>query len=168
MNMQQLPDFYDIYDTWHVPWWQTQAFYYGLGFAALILLVGFVYYCVARCRAKRALLKPWDRALRVLRGLEKHMFIPEKSGEFYACITRTLKNYVHERQGFDVVGMTDQELLTFLAGVEFPKDILEHLRGIIKGGTVVKFANVQALQDQQARDLATGIMIIKQTIPRER
>ncbi len=168
MNKQiSMTDFYDIYGTWHTPWWQTAFFYYSLLACGAFAILAIGYVIIKRHRAKKMILTSWDRALVQLKEVETQMHDVTRSGYLYARITTTLKRYLQERFGFDVVGMTDDELLAYLGDTEFPKDLLEDLRGVVKGGLTAKFANVVAVREQLERDIALSIMIIKKTIPRE-
>src|SRR5579872_2595209 len=135
--MQNTNELYDIYSFWHVPWWQTKTFYYALGACAVLALVAIIYALIARYRAKPQ--HPWEIALEVLYALQQQGHSPEHSDQFYVLLIETLKDYLHDRYNFDVIGMTDQEMLAYLADTQFPKDLLEQLRSIIKGATNVKF-----------------------------
>ncbi|TET06904.1 hypothetical protein E3J79_00515 [Candidatus Dependentiae bacterium] len=157
---------YDIYDMWHVPFWQTKLF--GGIVIFLLVIVGcsflialFVYYI----RRKHPEF-PWDNALCKLTALSiEEPLSKEKNKQFYFKLTEILKNYLHERYNFALRGKTDQELLLFLVESDFPADLLSYVRAIFEGCLQIKYADEQALREQLMRDLDSAIFIIKQTFP---
>lgn len=166
MNIQnELKNLHDIYGLRHVPWWQTPIFYGIVATILSLLLIFGLYYVFKKIKARRARRTPWDRALDEVGVLKKYSSSPEHSKEFYYAVTLLLKNYLHERFGFDVQGKTDEELFLYLTSAAFPQELIDPLRTIFNGGLTVKFANAQAACDQMEYDLALTIMIIKKTIP---
>ena len=67
-----------------------------------------------RSRKKMVVVAPWDAALQSLSMLQQEKVATiEQGGNLYAAITRILKNYVHQRYGFDIASKTDDELVVF-------------------------------------------------------
>ena len=164
-NMNEL-GLYDIYGPWHVPFWQTNAFY-GVMACVILLLAGLVcWYLIKRYRARKPALSCWERALSDLQQLDKDTMIREDLGkEFYGALTRVLKRYMHERYGLEGTEKTDDEFLKYLKKKEFSSDFLQEIQSIFEGSVVIKFANMSAARQQMERDLFNAIAFIKKTIP---
>lgn len=160
---------YDIYEQWHVPFWQTTLFYVVCAIVCLIIVSIGIYYAVRHYRSKRVMLSPWDQALRDLNQLKQDNIATAAQGkQFYSRLTAILKKYVHQRYGFDegdALAKTDQEFIEYLYQNKFGQELVEQLQAIFMGSMVVKFANVQAIQEQIEKDLALAISFIKRTQP---
>jgi len=158
------PELYDIYDMWHIPFWQTTLFasiFIGLG---LLLLLGLALYLFLRFRAKKQKESSWEQALRKLNGLQPAVCTTKEEGKiFYFELTAILKNYFYERYGFHIKGKTDQEFLKF----SFPDELQPLLHEIFSGCLQIKYADESALQKQLIRDHNHAIQIIQQTCPSE-
>lgn len=161
---------YDIYGIWHVPFWQTKSFYAFVGFVCLLVLFFVARSIFKRLRAKKKLLPAWEIALQKLRELQAHnIATQERAKQFYGSLTVILKNYLHARYSFDAQGKTDKELLVYLRDVRehrFDNKLVNELEEIFSGMELIKFANVQAMQEQIEKDLARTIGFIKQTVPK--
>lgn len=170
-SMIEQSGLYDIYDIWHVPFWQTRWFYlvlFCLGalifFTMLLLLVRWY-----RKRMKHKKISPWDKTLAALEQLkQKECATTEQGKAVYFTLTVVLKEYIDSRYGFDVQGKTDDELLQYLQQQKFEEELLNYLRDIAQGGVMVKFANVQAMRDEILRHLDFACVIVKQTIPKKK
>lgn len=160
---------FDIYEQWHVPFWQTSLFYFICAFVCLMIVGVLIYYIIKHYRSKRVMLSPWDQALHDLIHLKQDNIATSAQGkQFYCILTAILKKYVHQRYGFDeheVSSKTDQEFIQYLYEKKFPQELAEQLQTIFMGSMVVKFANVQAIQDQIEKDLALAISFVKRTQP---
>ena len=157
---------YDIYGTWHVPFWQTKAFYYGVGLIGLLILFASLYIIIKKLCSQKRTKTSWDHALDELEQLRKNKVISAERGkEFYFAVTDILKRYLQARFEYTTQGKTDEELLHYLEKSDFPRDLLTDLRTIFSGSTTIKFANVQALQEQIEQDLERSFSFIKKTTP---
>ena len=160
---------YDIYGTWHIPFWQTKIFW-----AIIIALISFlcfcvVWYCVRRFFWKKHDETFYDKALRELHVLLLTKVINKEDGKlFYFKITAILKTYLDNRYGFTLAGKTDQEVILFLEKSCFPSELLSSARDIFTGCLRIKYADEQAVQDQVARDFHSAELIIKQTCPSDK
>jgi len=159
---------HDIYDVWHVPFWQRPWFFWSmcvLAICALLLLIGLVINNY-RSRKKTVTIAPWDAALQALELLqqEKVMTI-EQGGNLYATLTRILKKYLHQRYGFDIASKTDDELIVYLEHHNFDPLLLSDIREIFEGSVYIKFAHVQVMQERIEKDLERSRAFIKATVP---
>ncbi len=161
---------YGIYDVWHVPFWQTRFFYTILAIVGVFIFVIVLLLVVRRyyARACQRKVSPWDKALAALERLKREEYSTTERGKLvYFTITIVLKEYLHNRYRFDVQGKTDDELLTYLQEQNFEQNLLRYLQDILDGGVMVKFANVQAMQDEILRHLDVASLIVKKIIPKE-
>jgi len=158
---------YDIYGMTHVPFWQTTSFYVVMGLLITVMLAIMCWQLTRywRLRAKPAL-PPWEQALIALNKLcEKDMMTSARSKEFYDRLTMIIKQYLHDRYAYDVMGKTDQELLVYLDSVSFDATLTEIIRNLLQGSVMIKFAHAQGAREQMERDIASSIVVIKKTIP---
>jgi hypothetical protein len=166
MNMQE-QGFYDIYGMWYVPFWQRPWFLWtgvviGVGIATLIS-----WYVIRRYRARNKQRIPyWQEALNALGALKQQNIATVAQGsKFYAQLTVLLKQYLQQRYGFDVRGKTDDETIAVLERAQFNPQYLSQLKAILQGGLYIKFANMQAAQQQIEKDLTSAVNFVKTTIP---
>ena len=163
MHGQEL---YDIYDLWHVPFWQTLWFriiFWGGLFFVLILVISMF---MRRRRNRKKELSAGEQALHDLHALrERNLACPEHAQEFYLSLTAILKTYVHARYSFPVQGKTDHELLHFLYQENFPHALLQELQEIFSGMELIKFARGQTVAERIERDLQRSVSFVERTIP---
>jgi hypothetical protein len=159
---------HDIYDVWHVPFWQRAWFFWSvcaLALVVLILIVGIIIKKY-RSRKKMVVVAPWDAALQSLSMLQQEKVATiEQGGNLYAAITRILKNYVHQRYGFDIASKTDDELVVYLEQNHFDPLLLSDIREIFEGSVYIKFAHVHVMQERIEKDLERSIAFVKATVP---
>jgi hypothetical protein len=159
-------EFYDIYDMWHVPFWQTRLFGGIVIFLLIIVAVTFLLILFKSYIRRKRPSFPWDRALNKLNSLfMQEQFSKEESKQFYFKLTKILKDYLHERYNVVLRGKTDQELLLFLNESDFPADLLPPVRALFEGCLEIKYADDQVLKECLIRDLESAIFIVKQTSP---
>ena len=159
-------ELYDIYGTWHIPFWQTTAFYGVVGLFIGLLVLWIIWRLIKKYIFKEKKQTAWETALKKLEQLRTQKIANAQYGKkFYNTLTSIIKQYLHDRFAFDVHGKTDEELLVYLEQKHFSSDLLEDVRAIAQGGTLIKFANVQAVQEQIDRDLERSIQLVKKTIP---
>ncbi|MCK5632814.1 hypothetical protein KAH94_03630 [bacterium] len=162
MNKNEL---YPIYELWHVPFWQTKAFYIGLGVLLAILISLFVWYGIKRYRLLKKPVKPsWEFALEELEDIKKKLLSGSILGKtFYFRLTWIFKQYFYARYNFNVFGKTDNEIWFYLEGSGLSQDLLESLKLIFEGSSVVKFANKEVAQERMQKDLQASIVFINKT-----
>ncbi len=162
---------YDIYSVWHVPFWQTRRFFWSCVTATTLVCTALLWILYRWYRAKqRTVLTPWQHALEQLTALHKETYATKQQAkECYFAMTSILKTYLHARYQYDVLGKTDEELVSYLQKQsnvmpELPDTIQE----ICAGCLLIKFANQEALAEQITTHLNQSIELVKQTIPQEK
>lgn len=157
---------YDIYVTWHVPFWHTFPFYMFISSIFLIFIVAIGWYFYKKYKLRKKFVSSWESALSQIDYLQKNNYANiERSKEFYCALTSILKRYMHERYGFDTREKTDQEFLRYLEEQGFSTLFIQDFIAIFEGSATIKFANTLAAQQQIDHDLAAAISFIKKTIP---
>jgi hypothetical protein len=159
---------HDIYDVWHVPFWQQRWFYWTVWAVCIALFL--ILLCIAikkyYARKKNSAKKPWDTAFESLSLLqEKKVTTIEEGGNLYVSLTHILKKYLHQRYGFDIASKTDDEVITYLEEQRFEPSLLADIREIFEGSVYIKFAHVHVMQEHIEKDLARSIAFIKATLP---
>jgi len=161
---------YDIYSTWHVPFWQTNWFYLLIGVFISLIILFIVYLIVKKIRFRPKKQLPfWQQALHAIEQLKKENKITVVQGkEFYAQLTAILKRYIALRFHVDVQGKTDDELIAYLSDKKlFDAKLLQNIKSIFSGSVTIKFANTQAAQEQMERDYRNAIEFVKKTCKAE-
>jgi hypothetical protein len=158
---------YSIYDIWHVPFWQTSAFYITLS-AVLGILFGFlIWFLIKRLRNKKPAITSWEQALQRITALQQRSCQTRQEGkEIYSLLIAELKNYCTMRYQHLCHTKTDHEFLLSMH-TQVSADIMSQLEDIIQGGILVKFANEHMIQDHVKKHIAQGIHIIQMTMPQQ-
>lgn len=157
---------YEIYDFWHVPFWQTTWFRYtvlGCTVFALIGLALFFWRLYSGRRKKRLV---WDVALEEL-ALLKTLSLEnaENRRVAYDAMTRIVKSYLTQRYGWDLVGLTDNEAVVFLYEKQVDHRIAKAFESVVFGCVMIKFAQESSIRDKVVADIAVCEEIIRATIP---
>jgi hypothetical protein len=156
---------YDIYPTWHVPFWQTTWFFWLMMLIGSIILAALITGFIMWKRKYKKPKTAWEQALSALNLLGQRAMHPRESKEFYTQLTSILKRYLQERYEIPVMGKTDQELIASLESLDVLKDAPVLLQEVIEGSTIIKFANVQSGQERMHQDLDRCRVFITTTIP---
>lgn len=148
--------FYENYDYYYIPFWQTRGFVLlFIAFVLLCVVVGGMWYYL-RFRARDAVLKqltPGQWALQKLSQLSPEQCAsPEAFKKFYFDLTNIVKVYLHKRYGWPVLDKTDNELLEFVQKNQFDRALVKDLRTVFSGALYIKFAGQDALRTQAERD----------------
>lgn len=168
MIINEKTGLYQDYGLWHVPFWQTYTFIVGLKiFAGILVFLLVVFMCTLYLRyRKRKRLPVWQEALQSLEQLVHDNKVNCDHGkEFYLATSAILKQYLHHRFKYDLLGKTDSELVHYLQQKNADKDLIEKMNTILDGSMFIKFANAQAAQEQIDRDYKISIELVKKTIP---
>ena len=171
MKLNQETGLYENYGIWHTPFWQTTTFYIICYVLIAILIIALFLFFLKKYRARKAQksIPSWDVALQELEQLKKSNMVTVAQGkQFYLAITAIIKRYFEKRFGYDVLGKTDKEVITYLKNKKVASELLQNLEAILGGSVVIKFANAQAAQDKINEDFDRSIMIIKCTISEEK
>ena len=168
MKLNEKTGLYENYGVWHTPFWQTKEFKFAaqicLFLAGVLVLALVVKLYLAYRKQKK--LSPWEQALQVLSDLKKRDIISIVHGkEFYLSVSSLLKTYFHDRFGYDVLGKTDGEFVEYLSKYHKDELILEEIRLLLDGASIIKFANAQAAQEQLEHDYIRAVSIIQRTMP---
>jgi hypothetical protein len=168
MKLNEKTGLYENYGLWHVPIWQTEKFQLGIKIAAGLLILLIVAYVVRKYLQyrKRKKLPLWDQALADLNTLKQEHKVDVLYGkEFYVTVSVLLKKYFHDRFGYDLIGKTDDEMIQYLQEHYPDTQSIEDIKALLQGSVIIKFANVQAAQEQIDHDYVRSIAIITKTIP---
>lgn len=158
MNEQGL---YDIYGMWHIPFWQKPVFFWSTVLFGVLFLLVISFYIMRKFLLKKRPLKPGAIALVALEGLKKRNIQNAKEGQaLYFDLTTILKAYIHDSLGYDVIGLTDAELIEFLDKNYFPAQSFIDLKSISNGCLYIKFAQELVIKDQIEQDLQKSMNII--------
>ena len=86
----------------------------------------------------------------------------EDSKEYYTELTDTLRNYIHERYGFNAMEMTSTEIIERLLQVQ-DEQALSELRQLFQTADLVKFAKYSTMINENDANLVSAIEFINQT-----
>lgn len=137
-----------------------------------MLIAGLLAYVIYRLKKN----KPILRRIRRKRHLPPHKVAMEKieqmkeekiwqkedSKEYYTQLTDTLRNYIHERYGFNAMEMTSFEIIQRLQEVN-DENAINELRELFQTADLVKFAKYSTLINENDRNLVNAIEYINQT-----
>jgi hypothetical protein len=168
MKLNEKTGLYENYGLWHVPIWQTEKFKLIVTIVVGVLLFLVLAVVVRKYLQyrKRKKLSLWDQALADLNQLKKEHKVDVVYGkEFYVTVSVLLKKYFKDRFGYDVMGKTDDEMIQYLQEHYPDAQSVENIKALLQGSVIIKFANVQAAQEQLDHDYVRAIGIITRTIP---
>lgn len=154
---------YEVYDVWHVPFWQTKIFFYSMVVLGLIILSFTIWFVIKKFKKQKKQM-PWDSALQQLDALQQSDISIENGKEFYFTLTSILKKYLQDRYEYKLTHKTDAESIEYLEQNELLPNYLDDVRSIFSGIQIIKFANAQAAQEQMLNDLKISIMLVKKTV----
>lgn len=157
---------YDIYELWHVPFWQTNWFFWVLGGVFCLLTLGIIWYSTKRFKRPQVEISAWERARNTIEAFNQ--LSAQDSEPFYVLLSSTLKTYLYERFSFELLGKTDQEVIEFLEKSFLDSTVCADIEKILKGGLYAKFANAQVIQEQMKQDKQRALEIITATMPQEK
>jgi len=156
--------FHDIYDFYFVPFYKQSWF--------IILIIMFFLGIIVACiylflqwrvlkREKVIELTSGEWAIQELKKLSVDLCVTKDDyKKFYFRLTEIIKEYIFKQYGWRVQDKTDEELISFLWGVQFDSELIMKLDGIFKGSLLVKFAGGDALNDAAQNALAGTFFIV--------
>jgi hypothetical protein len=158
---------YDIYSIWHVPFWQTKAFYITISIIVSSLLLVIIWLFARWYFRKKTVIKqPWEVALEQLHLLQQNSYQSKEEGkQCYFAMTSIIKNYLVIRFAYPLEGKTDDEMICYLANIPNHNALADELKEIIEGCIYIKFANQTAMQETIMKHLEQCTAIVKKTIP---
>lgn len=155
----------DIYDFYEIPLWQTLWFQIPIGIITLLLVGSIVYFILHRKKPK---LSAWEIARQQLSLINLERCSNKQDfKKVYFDITTILKSYIQERYQWDIIDKTDDEMIAYLTKNEFNPELLEAIKKLLYGSSLVKYADEVALKTQVDVDLKLAFDFIKKTIPSE-
>jgi len=161
--MNQIVDFYDIYEYYSPPFYQQVWFYVVIGLCLALMVGGIAWWWYRRL--SRVML-PWQWALRELGRFTVEKYAHKNDyKKFYFELTSLIKLYLAKRFFWNTQDKTDDELIEYLAAQKFDPYLLEALKKVLQGALLVKFANEEVLKTQAQEDLKIARMIVEKTIP---
>lgn len=163
-------ELYDIYSTWHVPFWQTTWFYLTSIALSLVVMGALILWLIVRYKRQNKPIKtPWQIALEQLHTLQKNNYTSKAAGkQCYFAITSIIKQYLHAQHQLRTIEKTDKELINYLKqSTLLTQPVLKNLEEICNGCRYIKFANQKAVQKQISEHLAMSVQIIKETKPND-
>ena len=161
-------ELYDIYSTWHIPFFQTVWFSRILIVLGIVVTGALTAWLVRRYFKKQPRPKsPWQVALDQLHALQQKRYTTKAAGkQCYFFITSILKEYLHTQHQLHTIGKTDEELLAYLQKSSvITQPVLKHLEEISSGCLHIKFANQEAVQKQISEHLELSVQIVRETRP---
>jgi len=155
----------DIYEMWHIPFWQTGWFILTCISIGAIIAIGAVATTIFLLRKRRQsyIQTPWERALGRLQKLANPTEAESNASLLYTRLTLLLKQYLQERYDRTLEGHTDTELAARMH--ELPDEAAAQLRQIFEGAVFIKFARAKARQERIKRDLRAAQAVISLTTP---
>jgi uncharacterized membrane protein YraQ (UPF0718 family) len=159
--MEKALEFYDIYEYYYLPFWQTTWFKILITLITLTL-IGVLLFIIIKRRQKPLL--PWEWAQKELDKLT-----PEKCSskddfkKFYFRLTAIIKTYLHKQYDWQTEDKTDTELVAWLEQESFNPEVVSMLKKLADGALWIKFANMDALKSQAESDWKSVAVMIDQT-----
>ena len=141
---------YDIYDIPYVPY--DWSWVYVLVLVSVFLMVALIlYYFSCKNREK---LSPAQKAFKKISDLSSNrLSTSEQRKQFYFSLSSILKEFLHDQFQFDVIAMTDDELVEYLSEKKKLSQLVEDIKTITSGITFIKFAGADAAQNKMVQDL---------------
>lgn len=153
-------ELYDIYGTWHVPFWQTRFFLMALSAIAalLALLLGWAIY-KKYYKAKSIPLA--QQLLLQLNQLRSRVITNTQDAQHaYMIMTDALKRYFQDYYAKPFTVLSDLQVQQELATHVIPYEYSEPLKKLLDESVFVKFAQEHALQEQVNAHVQLCITII--------
>jgi flagellar biosynthesis/type III secretory pathway M-ring protein FliF/YscJ len=151
---------YDIYEHWHVPFWQTPWFFWMATGCGIAVLVGISIWFLKKYYTGKVL-SPGQEALERLKQLQKKgITTREDAQEAYFAITAILKKFFQAHYRLPFVGMSDRELIAALRNAGLPPEHIEKLEAVVDESVMVKYARQDALQENVSRAITESIYLI--------
>lgn len=156
---------YDIYDVWHVPFWQTRTWYLFICFLVIFL----IFVCLVCLRwligKKRRTNDYWTDTLNALHELEITVNDGSDCALFYVDLTRIMKNYLWMRFQFNAFGKTEHEIESLVQQLMLPGLLMHDFCVLLGRSTLAKFSQSQITVDQKKHDLNVCFELLTATRP---
>lgn len=153
-------ELYDIYGTWHVPFWQTTLFLNTLFATGVLLAVGVCWYVYKRYKRKKTFPLPQHILAQLMGVRASFINTTQDAQKAYEIMTAALKTYFQYYYEKPFTVLSDNELQNAIAVNHFPEEYKEAIKKLLEDGVHVKFARENALQQQVSEHAQLSIDII--------
>lgn len=157
---------YDIYGMYHVPFWQTNWFFWSI-----LTLIAFFVCCIILFflrfyRRRKKIITPWHKALARLDALVVvDSLSPGKVRDYYFILTEVVKTYMGERYTWDTAHLTDSEFVGYMAQTSLDLKVKDALRELYESAAMVKFADQKIVTSILKDHIVSLRTVICATIP---
>lgn len=160
---------YDIYDMWHVAWWQLPwvkaTAMIIVATAAIGLIAGLIYMVLLRRKKNLPL---WQQAMIELHMLQMSTVSNDRElRQRYLDLAAVVKGYLIARFELPAHGLTDEELLNLLSHKVSDPAIIDDLLHLLSLRESISFASGQS-SARFDESIQRAMRIIKITIPQEK
>ena len=154
-------ELYDIYGTWHQPFWQTKLFLSVMSILGFLLLAALLYFFYKKYKRVYSISVP-QQVLEKLASLHNVAITTKDDAQrAYSTITDSLKKYFEYYYRKPFTNLTDDEMQKEVAQLpQFPAEFNGALKKLIEDSVQVKFARESALREQVVNHAQLGINII--------
>jgi hypothetical protein len=144
------------------------------GVAALVLIIGLIWYYFWRKRINKPLFPvivrtpgpPWEIALQNLDLLdEKKLWQNGKIKEYYSELTDIIRRYLHQQHGIEAMEMVSSEILAGYDAAGLQPDTRPILTNILLQADYVKFAKANPLRNENELSMTWSRQFIEETKP---
>lgn len=156
-------ELYDIYGTWHKPFWQTKLFLSLISLVCILLLLALAYILYKKYKRSYGVPLP-QQILEKLAALHNAVIMSKEDAQrAYSTITDSLKAYFEYYYHKPFKTFTDGQMQESLEGMpQFPVEYNGALKKLIEDSVQVKFARESALREQVLNHAQLAINIINQ------
>lgn len=154
---------YDIYGSWHTPWWQTSIYWYTIICAAILLLFVILFSIIYWYVQKKRVLLPWDKAQSKLNEL-KIQCVHQSAKKSYSSLIQAIKTYCFERFNLSLA-LTELELQKEIASLAISQPLADSLADLFNHATQAKFAHQSPLLEVIQEDIENALHFIRVTTP---
>jgi hypothetical protein len=145
---------YDIYGFYHVPFWQTGVFKYGISISLVVVLLTCICYFLYRRRYKKIPETPLQIIHKELAALRLKIPIQKTySAQWYAQLTYIIKRLLQLHGYNHCMSMTDDEIATIIRKKESCPDALLPIINLLHTAQDYKFNTVLPSAEQQLQDI---------------
>lgn len=160
-------ELYDIYGTWHIPFWQTKAWYTLIGLLIFSLCLGLIAFSYLYIRARRVRTNYWQDALNALQELDTKVYDATYVDLFYVDLTNIMKNYLHARFQLSALGKTEREIESSIYDLMLPMQLMHSFCAVLVRSSQAKFALGQVTTEQKKMDVDVCRELVLSTRPVE-
>ena len=160
----------DIYELWHIPFWQTKWFFW-VSVALILFIFLLTIFIIYKRINKSKVISARKQALDQLAKLQAIATVKHGKQFFYSLST-SIKTYLYNElyknakvETFkNIQGLTDDQILSLLPQIQlFNSEQVDNLKQIFSGINLIKFANQEAAKKHIDKALQSAKQFIEQT-----